>query len=113
VAAKCASKILAPFCFQGTCNAALFNLWVERFLVPELAPGQVVVLDNATFHKSEKTKWLIEQAGCTLLFLPAYSPDLNPIEVFWANLKTKIRNLIHNESTLAQVIDQAFSMERS
>jgi hypothetical protein len=58
VAAKCGKEILAPFCFQGTCNTELFNLWVEQFLCPVLKPGQVIILDNATFHKSEKTKEL-------------------------------------------------------
>ncbi len=110
VAAKCESKILAPFCYQGTCNTDLFNLWVENFLVPVLEPGQVVILDNATFHKSEKTKILIENAGCRLLFLPPYSPDLNPIEIFWANLKAKIRASISIFSTLSQAIDHAFSL---
>ena len=52
-----------------------------------LIPGQVVIMDNATFHKSEKTKRLIEEAGCQLVYLPVYSPDLNPIEKYWANMK--------------------------
>ncbi|MBE9033503.1 transposase, partial [filamentous cyanobacterium LEGE 11480] len=56
-------------------------------LVPALKPGQVVVMDNASFHKSERMRQLIEQAGCVLLFLPPYSPDLNKIEKFWARLK--------------------------
>lgn len=110
VAAKCGSQILAPFCFQGTCNTELFNLWVETFLVPSLIPGQVVILDNATFHKSEKTRQLIENAKCTVLFLPPYSPDLNPIETFWANLKAKIRTYLPHSLTLADAIDYAFSM---
>ena len=108
IAAKCGSKILAPFCFKGTCDTLLFNLWIEEILIPELKPGQVVILDNATFHKSEKTKRLIEDAGCTLLFLPPYSPDFNPIEVFWANFKAKIRNIIRLFSKLSEAIDFAF-----
>lgn len=110
VAAKCSSKILAPFCFQGTCNTTLFDMWIETFLVPTLSPGQVVILDNATFHKSEKTRKAIENAGCSLLFLPPYSPDFNPIEKFWAWFKARIRKLIHNFPTLAQAIDHVFSM---
>jgi transposase len=78
--------------------------------IPALKPGQVIVMDNASFHKSAKTKQLIENAGCTLLFLPPYSPDLNPIEVFWANFKAKIRNIIHNFQTLQQAIDFAFNV---
>ncbi len=110
VAAKRGPEILAPFCFQGTCNTDLFNLWVETCLVPVLKPGQVVILDNATFHKSEKTKALIESANCTLLFLPPYSPDLNPIETFWANLKAKIREFLKTFSSLSDAIDHAFSV---
>jgi hypothetical protein len=59
VAAKVNGKVIAPFCYQGTCDTNLFNFWVEEFLVPLLKPGQVVILDNATFHKSQKTKELI------------------------------------------------------
>jgi len=91
VAGKIMSKIIAPFCYKGTCDTLLFNLWIEKFLVPELDPGQTVIMDNATFHKSQKTKELIESAGCKILFLPPYSPDLNPIEIFWANFKKLIR----------------------
>jgi transposase len=110
IAAKRESKILAPLCFQGTCNTKLFDLWVEQFLVPELQPNQVVIMDNATFHKSEKTRMLIENAGCKLLFLPPYSPDLNPIEKFWAWFKAKVRSLLHQFKTLAETIDHVFNM---
>lgn len=75
IAAKCSSKILAPLCFQGTCYTKLFEMWIEKFLAPELKPGQVVIMDNATFHKSKKTQELIEQAQCKLIFLPPYSPE--------------------------------------
>jgi len=67
-------------------------------------------MDNATFHKSEKTKKLIEDAGCTILFLPPYSPDLNPIETFWANFKAKVRAVINNFSNLQHAIDYSFNM---
>ena len=53
VAALCGSEILSPFCFKGTCYTDLFNIWIETCLVPVLKPGQVVILDNATFHKLE------------------------------------------------------------
>lgn len=110
VAGLCGKEVLAPLCYSGTCNTSVFNMWVEDFLVPELKPGQTVILDNATFHKSEKTKQLIENAGCKVIFLPPYSPDLNPIETFWANLKRKIKSLIAQFHTLQQAIDAAFQM---
>jgi len=82
--------------FNGSCNRELFNGWVEHFLIKELKPGQFVVMDNASFHKSQKTKDLIESVGCKLIFLPPYSPDLNPIEKFWANMKRWIKQQIEN-----------------
>lgn len=87
VAAQCGKQILAPMTFRGTCNTSLFITWIEKMLIPELKQGQVIIMDNATFHKSPAIKEMIESAGCRLIFLPPYSPDLNPIEKFWANLK--------------------------
>jgi len=110
VAGKIMSKIIAPFCYTGTCDTLLFNLWVEKFLVPELQPGQTIIMDNATFHKSQKTKELIESAGCRILFLPPYSPDLNPIEIFWANFKKLIRKNLERIKNLSQAIDKSFLM---
>lgn len=65
-------------------------------------------MDNATFHKSEYTRKLIENSGCQLLFLPPYSPDFNPIEKFWANLKAKIKKIISEFSTLAEAVNEVF-----
>jgi len=74
--------------------------WVEQQLVPSLKTGQVVVMDNASFHKSPKIREAIEQAGCRLIYLPPYSPDLNPIEIFWANMKQWIKyNIPHITNT--------------
>jgi len=100
-------KLLSPMCFQETCNTELFNTWMEKMLIPKLKPGQVLILDNASFHRSEKSKTLVEEAGCRLLFLPPYSPDLNPIEKYWANLKVKIRELLRSGQEFISSIDQA------
>lgn len=103
------AKCIAPFTFYGSCNTNIFNLWLEKVLVPELRPGQVVILDNASFHKSQRTKDIIEKAGCRLIFLPPYSPDLNPIEKFWANMKKWIRNMIDNFENLYQTLQMFFN----
>ena len=78
-------------CFEGTCNTSLFNNWLKQVLIPNLTAGQVLILDNASFHKSRESEKLIKAAGCKILFLPPYSPDLNPIEKCWANMKTLMR----------------------
>ena len=75
-------KTIAPLVFNGSCNREIFNKWVEQFLIKELKAGQTVIMDNAAFHRSEKTRQLIESVGCKLVFLPPYSPDLNPIEKY-------------------------------
>ena len=83
---------------------------IQGLVIPSLRPGQVVIMDNATFHKSPQTRKLIEQAGYHLLFLPPYSPDLNPLETFWANLKNKINEIIPTVTKLSQAIDKAFNV---
>jgi transposase len=79
--------------FEGACNTEVFNQWLEHMLIPQLLPGSVLVLDNASFHKSEHTRRLVEHCGCQLLYLPPYSADLNPIEKLWANLKGRWRKV--------------------
>ena len=94
------NKSIAPTVFNGTCNTEFFNRWVEKILLPELKAGQTVIMDNAAFHKSKKTRELIESAHCKLIFLPPYSPDLNPIEKFWANMKRWLKQKINNFTNL-------------
>lgn len=84
---------MAPMVFEGHCNTLVVKSWLIEVLIPELKAGQIVIWDNARFHKPQELKELLEQAGCRLIFLPAYSPDLNPIEQWWAVLKAKIRRL--------------------
>jgi transposase len=101
---------MAPFTFQGGCNADVFNTWLEKVLLPTLPKGTTVIMDNATFHKSIKTKKLIEKFGCHLLFLPTYSPDLNPIEHWWHKIKSILRPLIQMGSdNLHDILDKCLS----
>ena len=105
-------RLIAPFCYTGTCDTSLFNFWLANFLLPTLHQGHILVMDNATFHKSEETRRLINDAGCQLLFLPPYSPDLNPIEKSWANLKNKIKKVIIQFSSLAEAVDYVFQTDQ-
>jgi transposase len=75
----------------GSTTAALFEAYVGQVLAPALRPGQVVVLDNLGAHKGERVRELIEERGCELLFLPAYSPELNPIEEAFSKVKGLLR----------------------
>lgn len=102
------NKAIAPMIFNGSCNTEIFNKWVEEFLIQELNPGEVVIMDNAAFHRSPKTKELIESVGCRLIFLPPYSPDLNPIEKFWANMKRWVRNSITQFEHLIAALNAFF-----
>jgi transposase len=94
IAALCNQKLSAPFTLEGACNRTVFEMWLETTLVPTLVTGQVVVMDNATFHKGGRIQELIKNAGCRLLYLPPYSPDLNKIEKCWSWLKSRIRKLL-------------------
>ena len=75
----------------GAVDRAAFAAFVERLLVPTLRPGQLVVLDNLSVHKSARARAAIEAAGCRLVFLPTYSPDFNPIELAFAKCKQALR----------------------
>ena len=83
--------MIAPFVLSGPINRDAFEAYVEKVLVPELRPGDVVVMDNLSSHKGPRARHLIEAAGATLLFLPPYSPDFNPIENAFAKLKALLR----------------------
>ena len=87
VAARIGSTFTATCLFDGGCDAACFNAWVETYLGPRLSQKDVVVLDNARIHKTLRTRELIQAAGAEILFLPPYSPDYNPIEHDFANIK--------------------------
>ena len=84
-------RIDAPCLFDGPINGERFHAYVEQFLVPTLKPGDVVILDNLGSHKGKAVRRTIRNVGARLVFLPKYSPDLNPIEQVFAKLKTLLR----------------------
>jgi transposase len=85
------SGIVAPMVLDGPINQRAFEAYVEQILVPELKPGDIVVMDNLSSHKSPAVRTAIEAAGAELRFLPPYSPDFNPIEKAFAKLKALLR----------------------
>jgi transposase len=83
--------ITAPFVIDRPMNSAIFKAYLEQCLVPTLHPGDIVVMDNLSSHKSDEVREIIEAAGASLLFLPPYSPDFNPIEQAFSKLKAHLR----------------------
>lgn len=91
VGAMRAGGFLAPLVVDGAISGELFETYIRRVLLPELQEGDVVVLDNLSCHKRAEVREAIESKGCTLLLLPAYCPDLNPIEMAFSKLKRLLR----------------------
>lgn len=91
LAALRCDRIDAPCVFDGPINGRAFLAYVEQVLAPTLSPGDVVILDNLGSHKGQAVRRAIRQAGAKLLFLPPYSPDLNPIEQAFAKIKALLR----------------------
>jgi len=92
IAALRHDRIDAPWVIDGPINGELFQLYIEKVLAPTLSPGDVVVLDNLGSHKGKAARAAVRARGAHLIFLPPYSPDLNPIEQVFAKLKHMMRN---------------------
>lgn len=108
IAALREKQLFAPLTFVGGCNRDLFEEWLERCLVPKLKPGEVILIDNATFHYSEYIRELVTGAGCELWYLPPYSPDLNKIERWWFILKNWIKQRLKDFDNFRDCVDAAF-----
>ncbi len=91
VAALRLDGMTAPMVIDGAMNGEVFTAYAETFLAPTLAPGDIVVMDNLPAHKVAPARQAIERAGASVLFLPPYSPDFNPIEQAFAKLKALLR----------------------
>jgi putative transposase len=111
IAALRVDRIEAPCVFDGPINGEKFRAWVERFLVPTLRPGDIVILDNLGSHKGNAVRQTIRAAGARRLFLPPYSPDLNPIEQAFAKLKhwlrqAQARSIPETHDAIARIIER-------
>ena len=91
LAGLCHDRLIAPLVLDGPIDGESFRAYVEQFLAPALSPGQIVVMDNLPSHKVAGIRQAIEARGASVLLLPPYSPDLNPIENFFAKLKSLLR----------------------
>jgi transposase len=89
-------------------DSELFEGWFEQIFLPIIKPGSVIILDNARFHRKDPLYDLAEEKNCILLFLSPYSPDFNPIEKVWANLKNFLRSYSRNFNTIQSAIMSFF-----
>jgi transposase len=85
-------KILGEYCYGGSTSAAVFEDWFCAFLLPETRKGDVIIMDNASFHNKKRLRNYARIYKVDIIFLPPYSPDYNPIEHVWANLKRYLRD---------------------
>ena len=104
---KPGGSLVAPLSFDGTCHRRLFELWMRVMLCPMLRAGQVVILDNARFHRQKAVQRILKRVGCRALFLPAYSPDLNLIESQWNSFKSRVCTHRLQGKTLKDAVDAA------
>ena len=110
VSGLCQGSLIAPLTFVGSCNRLVVEKWLAEMLRPSWKPGQTVILDNATFHKSEKISQLITEAGCQIRYLPPYSPDLNEIEHYWFPIKNRVRKTEGTIEDFRDRVDKAVSL---
>lgn len=107
-------RVKAPFVFEGSCNTEIFCLYLKKILCKKVKAGQTIINDNAPFHKSDRISKIIKKAKCNLLYLPAYSPDLNPIEKRWFPIKNKIRKILaSNNYDLYKCAQQVFASKKT
>ncbi|QYN72842.1 IS630 family transposase [Francisella tularensis subsp. holarctica] len=102
-------KIIAPLEYSGYTNTEIFNQWFEEHLCPSLKPKTTIVMDNASFHKSSKLIEIANKFDVQILYLPPYSPDLNPIEKVWANFKKIFRKVNNSFEKFCDAISYVFN----
>ena len=110
VAAKIGEKIVAPLEYDGTMDSVLFESWFEKCFLPVIKKGTVIVMDNASFHRKKQLICAAQKAGCSLIFLPPYSPQFNPIEKFWSWLKRYLRKILPFHKSFDNALYTAFQV---
>ena len=111
VAGICSGRWIAPLQYDGSTDSKLFEYWFENCLLKEIGRGKYIVLDNASFHRKACLTELAAYKRCKVIFLPPYSPDLNPIENRRAWLKQKLREILPDSDSLDHALWSAFQVE--
>jgi transposase len=116
VAAQLKSKdekinLVAPLCYTENTTGEFFENWFKKKLVKSILKGSTIIMDNASFHRKKKLRNLARRHGMRLLFLPAYSPDFNPIEHTWANMKRFLIDALPDSENLQSGIYNFFGVD--
>ncbi len=109
VAAQMGKKILAPLQYDGTMDSKFLETWFETRLICELPSNSIIIMDNAAFHRKKQLICVAQKYGHRLIFLPPYSPELNPIENFWAWLKRNLRKILPFYDSFDDALHASFS----
>ena len=104
ISAQCGKEIIAPYVYDWGTKAAWFEVWFEWHLCPLLSPGKVIVMDNALFHRKPVLEKIARLFNLRILWLPPYSPDLNRIELLWANLKKWLKSFARNFDSIQDAV---------
>jgi transposase len=113
IAARINGSIAAPLCYSGNTTSTSFVEWFRTKFVKAAPKGTTVIMDNASFHPPKKLKNLCRRHGMGLLFLPAYSPDYNPVEKSWANMKRALIDIIPTCEDVPSAVYQYFGVDIS
>lgn len=108
VAAQMGKEIIEPLQYDGTMDSLLFEAWFESRLLSALPLSTTIVMDNASFHRKSRLIPIAEKHGHTILFLPPYSPELNPIENFWSCLKSRLRSVLYLFDSFDNALSDCF-----
>ena len=110
VAAQIDGRTVAPMYYERSTDSAVFEVWFEGRLMPALSPGDVVIMDNAQFHRKGELRKIASRYHILVLFLPPYSPDYNPIEKLWANMKRWLKKNMRNYDSFEDALEDAIEV---
>lgn len=111
IAGQCGDQVIAQYTYDWTTNSAWFEVWFQWHLCPQLRAHSIIIMDNARFHRKIQLEKIASFYGYRILWLPPYSPDKNPIEHLWANLKNWLRMHSHNFPSIQLAITAYFQQE--
>jgi transposase len=114
LAALSKERIQAEWVIEGSVDGAVFVTWLEHVLLPTLTPGRITVMDNLRAHYRKEVRTLIEARGCSLLYLPPYSPDFSPLELAFSKIKGRLESLAaRSKQALTDAVAEACRTVRS